>query len=75
MQVIAFSSARSGRDGELQQFERLAATLSSQFARLHVEEIAPAIVGALEQVGVAIDVQACALIELTEGAIGATGPT
>ena len=71
MQVIAFSSPRSGRDGELQQFERLAATLSSQFARLHVEEIAPAIVGALEQVGVAIDVQACALIEFTEGAIGA----
>ena len=47
------------------------ATLSSQFARLHVEEIAPAILGALEQVGLAIDVQACALIEFTEGAIGA----
>ena len=74
MQVIAFSSPRSGHDGrdaELQQFERLAGTLSSQFARLHVEEIAPAILGALEQVGLAIDVQACALIEFTEGAIGA----
>ena len=74
MQVVAFSSPRSGHDGrdaELQQFERLAGTLSSQFARLHVEEIAPAILGALEQVGLAIDVQACALIEFTEGAIGA----
>ena len=74
MQVVAFSSPRSGpdgRDAELQQFERLAGTLSSQFARLHVEEIAPAILGALEQVGLAIDVQACALIEFTEGAIGA----
>ena len=71
MQVVAFSSARSGHDGELQQFERLAATLSSRFARLHVEEIAPAIVGALEQTGRAIDVDACALIEFTEGAIGA----
>jgi transcriptional regulator with GAF, ATPase, and Fis domain len=71
MQVIAFSSPRSGRDGELQQFERLAATLSSQFARLHAEEIAPAIAGALQQVGLAIDVQACALIEFTDRAIGA----
>ena len=51
MQVVAFSSARSGHDGELQQFERLAATLSSRFARLHVEEIGPAIAGALEQTG------------------------
>ena len=71
MQVVAFSSARSGHDGELQQFERLAATLSSRFARLHVEEIGPAIVGALEQTGRAIDVDACALIEFTEGAISA----
>ena len=42
MQVIAFSSSRPGPEGELQQFERLTATLSSQFARLHVEEIGTA---------------------------------
>ena len=71
MQVIAFSSSRPGHDGELQNFERLSATLSSQFARLHVEQIGPAILGALEEVGRAIDVEACALIEFTEGAISA----
>ena len=77
MQVIAFSSSRPGPDGELQNFERLSATLSSQFARLHVEQIGPAILGALEEVGRAIDVEACALIEFTAGAISAvhTWPT
>ena len=77
MQVLAFSSSRPGHDGELHHFERLTATLSSQFARLQVEEIGPAILGALEQVAQAMDVDACALIELTEGAISAvhTWPT
>ena len=67
MQVIAIPSSRPGRHEELQQFERLAARLSSQFARLHVEEIASAIAGALEQVGAAISVDAAALIEFSEG--------
>jgi formate hydrogenlyase transcriptional activator len=65
MQVIAFTS-HPQPDEELHQFERLAATLSSQFARLHVEEIASAIVDALESVGTAVDVDACALIEFTD---------
>ena len=42
MQVIAFSSSRPGPEGELQRFDRLTATLSSQFARLHAEEIGTA---------------------------------
>ncbi len=67
MQVIAMPSARPGRHEELQQFERLAARLSSQFAQLHVDEIALAIAGALEQVGAAISVDAAALIEFSEG--------
>ena len=51
----------------MQRFELLVATLSSQFARLHVEEISPAILGALERVGRAADVDACALIEFSDG--------
>ena len=69
MQVIAFS--RPGTDNELQPFDRLAATMSSQFARLHVEQIGSAVAGTLEQIGRAIDLDACALIEFTAGAIGA----
>src|SRR5688572_8664282 len=71
MQVIAFSPPRTGPDGELQQFERLAATLSSQFTRLHVEDVGSAIVGALNQVGEATAADACSLIEFSAGAIGA----
>jgi formate hydrogenlyase transcriptional activator len=71
MQVIAFSSSRPGSDAELQQFERLASTLSSQFARLHVEQIGNAILGALDQVRRVIDADSCALIEFTEGAVSA----
>ena len=67
MQVVAFSSTRLDSDEELQRFERLASTMSSQFARLHVEQIGPAIVGALEQIARVIDVEACALVELTAG--------
>ncbi len=63
MQVISFSSGRPGPDEELQRFERLAASLSSQFAQLHVEQISAAVAGALEQIGQTIDVDACALIE------------
>ena len=65
MQAVARSSP--ARRDEMQRFELLAATLSSQFARLHVEEISPAILGALELVGRAADVDACALIEFSEG--------
>jgi formate hydrogenlyase transcriptional activator len=67
MQLIAFSPTHPGPDLELQQFERLTATLSSRFVRLHVEEIAPAIVGSLEQMARATDVDGSALLEFAEG--------
>jgi transcriptional regulator with GAF, ATPase, and Fis domain len=63
MPLIAFAPSYPGQDIELPQFERLAATLSSRFARLHVEEIAPAIAGALEEIGRAVGVDACTLVE------------
>jgi transcriptional regulator with GAF, ATPase, and Fis domain len=65
MQVVAFSSNRPAAEEEVQQFERLAATLSSQFARLPFEQIAPAITGALEHIARAIDAEASTLVELT----------
>jgi formate hydrogenlyase transcriptional activator len=67
MHVIAFSSPRSRPDDDLQQFERLNATLSSRFARLQAAEIRSALKGALEEVTLAMDVDSCALIEFADG--------
>jgi transcriptional regulator with GAF, ATPase, and Fis domain len=66
MQVIAFTSPRARPDDELQLFERLTVTLSSRFARLQADVIAPAIVTALEQVAAAIDVDGGLLVEFAE---------
>ena len=66
MQVMASSYSDSTPQRELPQFERLAAALSSQFARLHVEEIVPSIAGALDQIAAAIEVDTAALIEFSE---------
>ena len=72
MPLIAFAPTHPGQEMELPQFERLAATLSSRFARLHVEEIAPAIAGALDEIGRAVGVDACSLVEFAAaGAISA----
>ena len=65
MQVVAFSSNRPAAEEEVQQFDRLVATLSSQFARLPFEQIAPAITGALEHIARAIDAEGSTLVELT----------
>ena len=61
MQVLTLSSSRPRSSGELPQFERLAGTLSSRFARLHVEEVGPAIEGALQEMARAIVVEGSAL--------------
>jgi formate hydrogenlyase transcriptional activator len=67
MKVVAFTRPQAGADDGLRQFERLAATLSSHFARLHVEQIGAAVAGALEQTAQAIGVTACALVEFGDG--------
>jgi transcriptional regulator with GAF, ATPase, and Fis domain len=67
MQIITFSPSHSGSDDDIRRLERLAASLSSQFARLHVEEIEPSIVGVLDQAGSALGVDACVLVEFAEG--------
>ncbi len=66
MQVIASSRSPVGPDHELRHFERLAPTLSSQFARLHVEQIVPSITGTLEQIAGAIDVEVSVLAEFAD---------
>jgi formate hydrogenlyase transcriptional activator len=71
MQVMASSFSDSTWQREPHRFERLTAALSSQFARLHVEEIVPSIAGALDQVTAAIEVDNAVLIEFSEdGTVG-----
>ncbi len=71
MQVIASSSLHT-RERDVPLFERLAGTLSSQFARLPVEEIVPSIAGALEQVAGAVPVDASMLVEFAgDGVVSA----
>ena len=71
MQVMTSSFSDSTWQREPHRFERLTAALSSQFARLHVEEIVPSIAGALDQVTAAIEVDNAVLIEFSEdGTVG-----
>ena len=67
MQLLTLSSSRPRSGGELPEFEMLAGTLSSRFARLQVEEVGPAIEGALQEMARAIVVEGTALIEFGEG--------
>jgi formate hydrogenlyase transcriptional activator len=67
MSAIAISSSRFRSDIELQEFERLAVSLSSRLTRLHLEEITPAIASALDQVASAMSGDSCRLVEFAEG--------
>jgi formate hydrogenlyase transcriptional activator len=66
MSVTAMPSPRSVSDTELEQFEQLAVTLVGRLTRLQLQEIGPAIGAALGQVAVAMGVDSCRLIELTD---------
>ena len=66
MQAVAPSYPRRERDGQLQRFERLTAALSSQFARLRVGEIEPALAGALEQIAREAGADAASLVEFAD---------
>jgi formate hydrogenlyase transcriptional activator len=67
MSAIPITSFRTKSDMELEEFERLAVALSSRLTRLHLEDIAPAIASALDQVASAMSVDSCRLIQFTEG--------
>ena len=66
MTTIAFSSTAVDRDRERPAFDSLAAALSSRFVRLHANEIAPALMSALQEVARAIGASACSLVEFGE---------
>ncbi len=53
-------------ESDLEQFERLAASISSRFVRLQVEEIAPALTATLEQIAAALAVGSCVLLEFDD---------
>ncbi len=65
MPVVTMSS-RTFPETELDNVVRLAVTLSGKLTRIHVEEIAPAIADALEQVAMATHADGCQLIEFNE---------
>jgi formate hydrogenlyase transcriptional activator len=67
MSVTAISTSRTNPEIALQEFERLTVTLSGRLTRLALEEITPAIVSALEQVGRVMGVGCCRLIEFADG--------
>jgi formate hydrogenlyase transcriptional activator len=66
MSVAAFSTVRTMPDTELQEFEGLTVTLSGRLTRLALEEIAPAIGSALDQVARVLAVDSCRLIEFAD---------
>jgi formate hydrogenlyase transcriptional activator len=66
MAAPALASPRTTPDVRLEQFDRLAGTLSARMARLRLEDIGAAIASALEQISEAAGVESCRLIEFSE---------
>ena len=65
MSVVSLSSSRTFPESELQQIAQLAVAVSGRLAQ-DLENIAPAIAEALEQVAAATRVETCQLLEFTE---------
>ena len=65
MHLIAPSPRATAVDGEL-GFERLLTSLSTRFASLEVEHLTPALVDALEQTCLALNVDRSTIIEFNE---------
>jgi transcriptional regulator with GAF, ATPase, and Fis domain len=65
MSVVSLSP-RSFSDTELESIVQLAVTLSGRLARVHLEDIPPAIAETLDQVAATTRVETCQLIEFTE---------
>src|SRR5688572_19143790 len=66
MSVINMPSPRSLPENELEFISQLAVTLSGRLTRVYVEDIAPAIAEALQQIASATGIDACQLIEFTQ---------
>jgi len=65
MSVVKMSSPRSQSDTEFDRIAQLAITLSGQLARVHLDEIAPAITRALDDIAQDTGADGCHLIEFT----------
>ena len=68
MALVAFPSTRMSTLDELGPFERLAASLSSLFCTLDVQEADSALARAVEEIGTVFGVDECTLIAFAEGA-------
>ena len=66
MSVIRMPAPRTFSETELEHVVRLAVTLSGRLARLHAEEIGPAVAEALEHVAIATRADGCHLLEFNE---------
>ena len=66
MPVLSMSSSRVVPEADLDEIAQLAMRFSRRLTRVHLEEIAPVIAEALNQIAAATGVDACRLIELTE---------
>ncbi len=66
MPVLSMSSSRVVPEADLDELAQLAMRFSRRLTRVHLEEIAPAIAEALNQIAAATGVDACRLVELTE---------
>ncbi len=69
MSLTALSTSRIAPSTQLEDFERLAVTLSGRLTRLALEDIAPAIETALEELGRMMAVDTCRLIEFADGVV------
>jgi formate hydrogenlyase transcriptional activator len=66
MSVLSISSSRTVPEEEIEQIIQLAVTLSGQLTRASMEEVGPAIAGALQSICDATRVVACQLVEFGE---------
>jgi formate hydrogenlyase transcriptional activator len=66
MSVITMPSSRNAYEAELEQLDRLALALSTQFTRIRHDEIDPAIPEVLGQIGAALGGYGCRLLEFAE---------
>src|SRR4051794_29346306 len=66
MSVLNMSSSRTLPEADLEQLAQLAVALSRRLTRVLPEDMAPAIAGALAQIGAAIQPDGCQLLEFGE---------
>src|SRR5688572_12642373 len=69
MSVVNMSSSRSLSDTTFERIAQLAVTLSGELTRVHLEDVAPVIAGALDEIADNVGIDSCVLVELAESGI------